>query len=60
MLLTISEMSKFYREKIQNIDGQEKKLYYKGDSTWTTVLAERKDICSTLGTLKELDLLNLN
>ena len=35
-------MSHFIIEKTEEIDGQEKKLYYKGDSTWTTVLAERK------------------
>ena len=35
-------MSKFIIEKTEEIDGQEKKLYYKDDDIWTTVLAERK------------------
>ena len=35
-------MSKFIIERTEEIDGQEKKLYYKGEMTWTTVLAERK------------------
>ena len=35
-------MSKFIIEKTEEIDGQEKKLYYKGDSTWTTVFGQAK------------------
>ena len=32
----------FIIEKTQKIQGQEKKLYYKGDMTWTTVFGQRK------------------
>ena len=35
-------MSKFFREKIQNIDGQETKLYYKGEMPWTRIFSEKK------------------
>ena len=35
-------MSHFIIEKTEEIDGQEKKLYYKGDSTWTTVFGQAK------------------
>ena len=38
-------MSKFIIEKTEEIDGQEKKLYYEGEYTWTTVFgkAEKYD-----------------
>ena len=32
----------FIIEKTQKIQGQEKKLYYKGEMTWTTVFGQRK------------------
>ena len=35
-------MSKFIIERTEEIDGQEKKLYYKGEMTWTTVFDQRK------------------
>ena len=35
-------MSKFIIEKTEEIDGQENKLYYTSEYTWTTVLVERK------------------
>ena len=35
-------MSKFIIEKTEEIDGQEKKLYYKGDYTWTSVVGQAK------------------
>ena len=36
----MSEMSKFIIEKIEEIDGQEKKLYYESEYTWTTVFGQ--------------------
>jgi len=35
-------MSKFIIEKTEEIDGQEKKLYYEGEYTWTTVIGQAK------------------
>ena len=35
-------MSHFSIEKTEKIDGQEKKFYYKGDYTWTTVIGQAK------------------
>ena len=35
-------MFKFIIERTEEIDGQEKKLYYTSEYTWTTVLVERK------------------
>ena len=32
----------FIIEKTQKIQGQEKKLYYKGEMTWTTIFGQRK------------------
>ena len=36
-------MSHFIIEKTQKIQGQEKKLYYRGDMTWTTAYDQRKE-----------------
>ena len=35
-------MSHFIIEKTQKIQGQEKKLYYKGEMNWTTVFGQRR------------------
>ena len=35
-------MSKFIIEKTEEIDGQEKKLYYTSEMTWTTVFGQAK------------------
>ena len=34
--------SHFIIEKTQKIQGQEKRLFYKGDFTWTTVFGQRR------------------
>ena len=36
-------MSHFIIEKTQKSQGQEKKLYYRGDMTWTTAYDQRKE-----------------
>ena len=41
-------MSKFIIEKTEEIDGQEKKLYYEGENTWTTVFGQTKKYNTTL------------
>ena len=35
--------SHFIIEKTQKIQGQEKRLYYRGDLTWTTVYDQRRE-----------------
>ena len=35
--------SHFIIEKTQKIQGQEKRLYYRGDMTWTTVYDQRRE-----------------